>query len=347
MILFLILSQTFPKPYGFANDYANVLNSSQRNELEEYLRNIEEKSSVEIAVAIFDSIGYPIEEYANLLFEKWGIGKKGKDNGILILVSIKERLIRIEVGYGLEGIITDGIAGANEVERKAVIDAGIGAGAREVFLVPEPIASAIGIGLDISKPKGHMVVDIGGGTSEIAIISLNQIAHQNSIKIAGDEMDESIIEYIRRKYNTNIGYLTAEEIKVKIGNAYPSENEEYVEISGWDMIQHRPKTIKISSSEVREALNSPINQIISAISRLLENAKADLVRDVLENGIYLTGGGSLIRGLDLRIQEELNIKVHRVDYPLETVVRGIGKIVDNLNKFKPLLSKGRKILKSK
>ena len=113
------------------------------------------------------------------------------------------------------------------------------------------------------------------------------------------------------------------------------------------MIQHRPKTIKISSSEVREALNSPINQIISAISRLLEDAKADLVRDVLENGIYLTGGGSLIRGLDLRIQEELNIKVHRVDYPLETVVRGIGKIVDNLNKFKPLLSKGRKILKSK
>jgi len=238
-------------------------------------------------------------------------------------------------------------AGANEVERKAVIDAGIGAGARDVFLIAEPIASAIGIGLDISKPKGNMIVDIGGGTSEIAIISLNQIAHQNSIKIAGDEMDEAIIDYIRRKYNTNIGYLTAEEIKIKIGNAYPSDNEEYMEISGWDMIQHRPKTIRISSSEVREALDNPINQIIRAISRLLEDAKADLVRDVLENGIYLTGGGSLIKGLDLRIQEELDIKVHRVDYPLETVVRGIGKVVDNLNRFKPLLSKGKKILKSR
>jgi len=273
-----------------------------------------------------------------------------RDGVIENLELVQEFLYRIikKISKFISPILVIGVpAGANEVERKAVIDAGIGAGAREVFLVPEPIASAIGIGLDISKPKGHMVVDIGGGTSEIAIISLNQIAHQNSIKIAGDEMDEAIIEYIRRKYNTNIGYLTAEEIKIKIGNAYPSENEEFIEISGWDMIQHRPKTIKISSSEVREALNNPINQIINAISRLLEDAKADLVRDVLENGIYLTGGGSLIRGLDLRIQEELNIKVHRVDYPLETVVRGIGKIVDNLNKFKPLLSKGRKLLKSR
>ena len=273
-----------------------------------------------------------------------------RDGVIENLELVQEFLRRIirKISKHISPILVVGVpAGANEVERKAVIDAGIGAGAREVFLVPEPIASAIGIGLDISKPKGYMVVDIGGGTSEIAIISLNQIAHQNSIKIAGDEMDESIIEYIRRKYNTNIGYLTAEGIKIKIGNAYPSENEEFVEISGWDMIQHRPKTIKISSSEVREALNNPINQIINAISRLLENGKPDLVNDVLENGIYLTGGGSLIRGLDLRIKEELNIKVHRVDYPLETVVRGIGKIVDNLNKFKPLLSKGRKILKSR
>ncbi len=255
------------------------------------------------------------------------------------------RIIR-KISKLISPILVVGVpAGANEVEKKAVIDAGIGAGAREVYLVPEPIASMLGIGLDISKPKGYMIVDIGGGTSEIAIISLNQIAHQNSITIAGDEMDEAIIDYIRRKYNANIGYLTAEEIKIKIGNAYPFEEEEYVEILGWDMIQHRPRTIRISSSEIREALNGPIDQIINAISRLLENAKSDLVRDVLENGIYLTGGGSLIKGLDLRIQEELNIKVHRVDYPLETVVRGIGKIVENLSKYKPLLSKGKRILK--
>ncbi len=273
-----------------------------------------------------------------------------RDGVIENLELVQEFIYRIirKISRFISPILIVGVpAGANEVEKKAVIDAGIGAGARDVYLVPEPLASALGIGLDISKPKGHMIVDIGGGTSEIAIISLNQIAHQNSIKVAGDEMDEAIVDYIRRKYNTNIGYLTAEEIKTKIGNAYPFEEEEYIEISGWDMIQHRPKTIRISSSEVREALNGPVDQIIKAISRLLEDAKSDLVRDVLESGIYLTGGGSLIKGLDLRIQEELNINVHRVDYPLETVVRGIGKIVENLSKYKPLLSKGRRILKSR
>ncbi|MEO0202564.1 MAG: rod shape-determining protein [candidate division WOR-3 bacterium] len=273
-----------------------------------------------------------------------------RDGVIENLELVQEFLHRIirRISKFVSPVLVIGIpAGANEVEKKAVIDAGIGAGAREVFLVYEPIASALGIGLDISKPKGNMIVDIGGGTSEIAIISLNQIAHQNSIKIAGDEMDEAIIDYIRRKYNTNIGYLTAEEIKIKIGTAYPMENVEYIEISGWDMIQHRPKTIKISSLEIKEALDSPINQIINAISRLLENSKSDLVRDVLDEGLYLTGGGSLIKGLHLRIQEELNIKVHRVDYPLETVIRGIGKIVDYLSKYKPLLSKGRRILKQK
>lgn len=273
-----------------------------------------------------------------------------RDGVIENLELVQEFLNRIikKVSKFISPTLIIGIpASANEVEKKAVIDAGIGAGAREVFLIYEPIASALGIGLDISKPKGNMIVDIGGGTSEIAIISLNQIAHQNSIKVAGDEMDEAIIDYIRRKYNTNIGYLTAEEIKIKIGSAYPFENEEYIEISGWDVIQHRPKTIRVSSLEIKEALDGPINQIINAISRLLENAKSDLVRDVLDEGLYLTGGGSLIKGLDLRIQEELNIKVHRVDYPLETVIRGIGRIVENFDKYKPLLSKGRRILKSR
>jgi rod shape-determining protein MreB len=273
-----------------------------------------------------------------------------RDGVIENLELVQEFLNRIikKVSKFISPTLIIGIpASANDVEKKAVIDAGIGAGAREVFLIYEPIASALGIGLDISKPKGNMIVDIGGGTSEIAIISLNQIAHQNSIKVAGDEMDEAIIDYIRRKYNTNIGYLTAEEIKIKIGSAYPFENEEYIEISGWDVIQHRPKTIRVSSLEIKEALDGPINQIINAISRLLENAKSDLVRDVLDEGLYLTGGGSLIKGLDLRIQEELNIKVHRVDYPLETVIRGIGRIVENFDKYKPLLSKGRRILKSR
>lgn len=295
-----------------------------------------------------------IGEEAKLMYGKTPEGivavRPIKDGVIENLELVQEFLHRIIKRFSrfFSPILVIGVpSGANEVEKKAVIDAGLGAGARDVYLVYEPIASAIGIGLDISKSKGYMIVDIGGGTTEIAIISLNHIAHQNSIKVAGDEMDEAIIDYIRRKYNTNIGYLTAEEIKIKIGNAYPQEPEEYMEISGWDMIQHRTKTIKISSSEVREALNGPINQIVDAISRLFENAKADLLRDVIENGIYLTGGGSLIKGLDLRIKEELNVEVHKVDYPLETVGRGIGRIVDDFNKYKPLLSKGKKILKTK
>ncbi|MCS7245957.1 MAG: rod shape-determining protein [candidate division WOR-3 bacterium] len=295
-----------------------------------------------------------IGEEAKLMYGKTPEGiiavKPIKDGVIENLELVQEflhRIIKRFSGFFSPVLVVGVPSSANEVEKKAVIDAGLGAGARDVYLVYEPIASAIGIGLDVSKSKGYMIVDIGGGTTEIAIISLSQIAHQNSIKVAGDEMDEAIMEYIRRKYNISIGYLTAEEIKIKIGSAYPQETEEYMEISGWDVIQHRTKTFKISSSEVREALNGPINQIINAISRLFENSKADLLRDVLENGIYLTGGGSLIKGLDLRIKEELNIVVNRVDYPLETVGRGIGKIVDDFNKYKPLLSKGKKILKSR
>ncbi|MCS7232394.1 MAG: rod shape-determining protein [Elusimicrobiota bacterium] len=295
-----------------------------------------------------------IGEEAKLMYGKTPEGivavrpiKDGVIENLELVQEFLHRIIKRFSRFFSPALVIGVPSGANEVEKKAVIDAGLGAGARDVYLVYEPIASAIGIGLDISKSKGYMIVDIGGGTTEIAIISLNQIAHQNSIKVAGDEMDEAIIEYIRRRYNTNIGYLTAEEIKIKIGNAYPQETEEHMEISGWDMIQHRTKSIRISSSEIREALNGPVNQIINAISRLFENAKADLLRDVIENGIYLTGGGSLIKGLDLRIKEELNVEVHKVDYPLETVGRGIGKIVDDFNRYKPLLSKGKKILKAK
>jgi len=235
-------------------------------------------------------------------------------------------------------------AGANDVERKAVIDAGEGAGAREVYLIEEPIASALGMGLPIHEPKGHLVVDIGGGTTEIAIISLNKIAHQNSIKVAGDEIDDAIKEYVRRKFTVNIGDLTAEEIKIKLGNAFPLEEEEYMEITGLDLATHRPKTIRLSSSDIREAIDPPINQIISAINRLLENSQPDLVRDVLDNGMYLAGGGALIRGIDKRFENELKIKVNIAKNPIETVVAGIGKVVENFDQYKEILSKGRKLL---
>ena len=235
-------------------------------------------------------------------------------------------------------------AGANDVERKAVIDAGEGAGAREVYLIEEPIASALGMGLPIQEAKGHLVVDIGGGTTEIAIISLGKIAHQNSIKIAGDEIDEAIKEYVRRKYTVNIGDLTAEEIKIKLGNAFPSEEEEYMEITGLDLATHRPKVIRLSSSDIREAIDGPINQIINAVNRLLENSQPDLVRDVLENGMYLAGGGALIKGIDKRFENELKIKVNIASNPLETVVSGIGKVVESFNEYRDNLFKGKKLL---
>ncbi len=235
-------------------------------------------------------------------------------------------------------------AGANDVERKAVIDAGEGAGAREVYLIEEPIASALGMGLPIHEPKGHLIVDIGGGTTEIAIISLNKIAHQNSIKVAGDEIDDAIKEYVRRKFTVNIGDLTAEEIKIKLGNAFPLEEEEYMEITGLDLATHKPKPIRLSSSDIREAIDPPINQIISAITRLLEESQPDLVRDVVDNGIYLAGGGALIKGMDKRIENELKIKVNIAKNPLETVVAGIGKVVEDFNTYKEVLSKGRKLL---
>ncbi len=235
-------------------------------------------------------------------------------------------------------------AGANDVERKAVIDAGEGAGAREVYLIEEPIASALGMGLPIHEPKGHLIVDIGGGTTEIAIISLSKIAHQNSIKVAGDEIDDAIKEYVRRKFTVNIGDLTAEEIKIKLGNAFPLEEEEYMEITGLDLATHKPKPIRLSSSDIREAIDPPINQIISAINRLLEESQPDLVRDVVDNGIYLAGGGALIKGMDKRIENELKIKVNIAKNPLETVVAGIGKVVENFNTYREVLSKGRKLL---
>ncbi len=235
-------------------------------------------------------------------------------------------------------------AGANDVERKAVIDAGEGAGAREVYLIEEPIASALGMGLPIHEPRGHLIVDIGGGTTEIAIISLSKIAHQNSIKVAGDEIDDAIKEYVRRKFTVNIGDLTAEEIKIKLGNAFPLEEEEYMEITGLDLATHKPKLIRLSSSDIREAIDPPINQIINAINRLLEESQPDLVRDVVDNGIYLAGGGALIKGMDKRIENELKIKVNIAKNPLETVVAGIGKVVENFNTYREVLSRGRKLL---
>ena len=216
-------------------------------------------------------------------------------------------------------------SGVTEVERRAVEDAARQAGAKDVELIEEPMAAAIGAGLPVSEPTGSMVVDIGGGTSEVAVISLGDIVAACSVRVAGDKFDESIISYIKRKYNLLIGERTAESIKIKIGSAHPYEDEGSVEIKGRNLIDGLPKNIVIEASEVREALEDPINTIIDAIKSTLEDTPPELSADIIDHGIMLTGGGALLRNLDVLISKETHMPVYIAENPLDCVVAGTGK----------------------
>lgn len=216
-------------------------------------------------------------------------------------------------------------SGVTEVERRAVEDAARQAGAKDVELIEEPMAAAIGAGLPVSEPTGSMVVDIGGGTSEVAVISLGDIVAACSVRVAGDKFDEAIIAYIKRKYNLLIGERTAELIKIKIGSAHPYENEEGMEIKGRNLIDGLPKNISIEAEEVREALADPINTIIEAIKSTLENTPPELSADIIDHGIMLTGGGALLRNLDVLIAKETHMPVYIAENPLDCVVAGTGK----------------------
>ena len=216
-------------------------------------------------------------------------------------------------------------SGVTEVERRAVEDAARQAGAKDVELIEEPMAAAIGAGLPVSEPTGSMVVDIGGGTSEVAVISLGDIVAACSVRVAGDKFDEAIIAYIKRKYNLLIGERTAELIKIKIGSAYSYEDEEGMEIKGRNLIDGLPKNIKIEAEEVREALADPINTIIEAIKNTLEDTPPELSADIIDHGIMLTGGGALLRNLDVLISKETHMPVYIAENPLDCVVAGTGK----------------------
>lgn len=228
-------------------------------------------------------------------------------------------------------------SGVTEVERRAVQDAAISAGAREAFLIEEPMADAIGADLNIEEAEGNMVCDIGGGTTEIAVISLGGMVLNRSLRVAGDEMDEDIISYMRMRYGLLIGERTAEEIKIELGSAFPLEKEKETVVRGRELSSGLPKSIRISSVEVREAISGTITQIINNIHEVLEETPPELLSDILERGIIITGGGALIRGLDKRISDEAKIPVWVADDPLTTVVRGCCKVLDNLD----LLSKVR------
>jgi len=220
-------------------------------------------------------------------------------------------------------------SGITEVEKRAVKESAERAGARDVFLIEEPIAAAIGVGLPIQEPIGNMVIDVGGGTTEIAVISLAGVVFSKSIRIGGDEMDEAVIEYLKKTYNLMIGERSAEEMKIKIGSAYPLEEEMTIEVRGRDLISGLPKTVTVTSEEIREALQEPLRAILEITKMSLERTPPELAADLIEQGIMMAGGGSLLRGLDKLISEETGLPVHIAEDPVTAVVRGTGKVLDN------------------
>ena len=226
--------------------------------------------------------------------------------------------------------------GITEVEKRAVRESAESAGAREVYLIEEPMAAAIGAGLPITEPSGNMVVDIGGGTTEVAVISLAGIVFSKSIRVAGDKMDEAIIQYMKRKYNLLIGERTAEAIKIQIGTAYPNGEMTTMEIKGRDLVAGVPKTLTIHSEEVREAIMEPINAIVEAVKITLERTPPELAADIVDKGIVLTGGGALLRNLDILLREETGLPVTVAEDPLCCVVLGTGKALDQLDVLKGL-----------
>ena len=225
-------------------------------------------------------------------------------------------------------------SGITEVEKRAVKDSAERAGAREVFLIEEPIAAAIGVGLPIQEPIGNMVIDIGGGTTEIAVISLAGIVFSKSIRIGGDEMDEAIIEYLKKTYNLMIGERTAEDVKIKIGSGYPVEEEMTLEVKGRDLVAGLPKSVTVTSEEIREALQEPLRAILEMTKMSLERTPPELASDLIEHGIVMAGGGSLLRGIDKLISEETGLPVHIADDPLTAVAVGTGKVLDEIRYLK-------------
>jgi len=221
--------------------------------------------------------------------------------------------------------------GITEVEKRTVKEAAASAGAREVFLVEQPMAAAVGANLPVTEPTGNMIVDIGGGTTEVAVISLAGIVCSASVRIAGDKMDEAITNYIKRKYNLQIGQRTAEQIKWTLGNAFPGDKKEVAEVKGLDLVAGIPKTIDMNSEEIRESLSECVAGIVQAVKAVLEKTPPQLAADIVDRGIVLTGGGSLLKNLDILLREETNLPVIVADDPLFSVVLGIGRILENIS----------------
>ncbi len=225
-------------------------------------------------------------------------------------------------------------SGITEVEKRAVRESAMLAGAREVYLIEEPMAAAIGAGLPVTEPSGNMIIDIGGGTTEVAVISLSGVVYSNSTRVGGDKMDESIINYVKRKYNLLIGEQTAEKIKIRIGTAYPTDTIKVMEVKGRDLVQGIPKTLELKSEEVREALAEPVNAIVESVKMALEKTPPELCADIVDKGIVLVGGGSMLANLDVLLRETTGLPVMLAEDPLTAVAIGTGRCLDDIELLK-------------
>ncbi|MGA1839574.1 MAG: rod shape-determining protein [bacterium] len=227
-------------------------------------------------------------------------------------------------------------SGITQVEKRAVRDSALQAGAREIYLIEEPMAAAIGAGLPIQEPSGNMIVDIGGGTTEVAVISLSGIVYSGSVRVGGDEIDDSIIQHLKRKYNLMIGESTAEQIKITIGSAYPLPDPKTMEVKGRDLVAGVPKTLVINDEEIRSSLTEPISAIVDTVKMALERTPPELAADIVDRGIVLAGGGSLLTGLDCLLREETKLPIIYAEDPLSAVVLGAGRILDEIDLLKKI-----------
>ncbi|RJQ05183.1 MAG: rod shape-determining protein [Bacillota bacterium] len=233
-------------------------------------------------------------------------------------------------------------SGVTEVEKRAVIDATLQAGAREAHTIEEPMAAAIGAGLPVHEPTGNMIVDVGGGTTEVAIISLGGIVTSRSIRIAGDEMDEAIVNYVKRTYNLLVGERTAEQVKIAIGNAIPTDKKETLEVRGRDLVTGLPRTLSVTAEEIQTALAEPVGAIIEAIRVTLERTPPELAADIMDRGIVMSGGGSMLRNLDVLVSRETGMPVHLTEEPLLGVVRGTGKVLEEIDTLRRVATASRR-----